>query len=167
METNKSNEYIPSAPVHPFDIVEDEIAARGLTKKEFSASIGMKPSNFSRMMKTKGEMTSEMALKLEAALDIPYSHWMRYYEAYLKDCVRLNVSPIGDTRSSHKENRHEDLYNKLFSTLLPIRERIESINVMLSTHRMDSSDNLTMEQITSIENDIHRLGRELCKLRLT
>ena len=89
METTKNSSYVPSSPVHPFDIVEDEIAARGLTKKEFAESIGMKPSNFSRMIKKKGELTSEMALKFEAALYIPYRHWMGYQEQYLKDCARL------------------------------------------------------------------------------
>lgn len=77
------------SPVHPFDIVVDEIEARGLTKKEFAESIGMKPSNLSRMINKRGALTSEMALKLEDALGIPFSHWMKFQEEYLKDCARL------------------------------------------------------------------------------
>lgn len=172
METNKTTSYIPSAPVHPFDIVEDEIAARGLTKKEFAESIGMKPSNFSRMLKKKGELTSEMAMKLEAALDIPYRHWMRFQEQYLKDCARLNLSSLNkttDSKSSHDEEgtAYEDIYQKIYSAIRPVRERMESINALLSSRDSNASDNISKEQISSIENDIHRLGRALCELRLS
>lgn len=172
METNKTTSYIPSAPVHPFDIVEDEIAARGLTKKEFAECIGMKPSNFSLMLKKKGELTSEMALKLEAALDIPYRHWMRYQEQYLKDCCRLNLSSLNeimDSKSSNHEEgtAYEDIYQKIYSAIRPVRERMESINVLLSSRDSNASDNISKEQLNSIENDIHRLGRVLCELRLS
>lgn len=168
METNKTTSYIPSSPVHPFDIVEDEITARGLTKKEFAESIGMKPSNFSRMMKKKGELTSEMALKLEAALDIPYRHWMRYQEQYLKDCARHNFASLNentDSRSANQEEgtAYEDIYQKLYLAIRPVRERMESINALLSSREKHISE----EQISSIENDIHRLGRALCELRLS
>ena len=172
METNKTISYIPSAPVHPFDIVEDEIAARGLTKKEFAESIGMKPSNFSRMLKKKGELTSEMALKLETALDIPYRHWMRYQEQYLKDCARHNLTSLNKTPDSKSLNpeegsAYEDIYQKIYLAIRPVKERMESINALLSSRDSNSSDNISKEQINSIENDIHRLGRALCKLRLS
>lgn len=172
METNKTTSYIPSVPVHPFDIVEDEIAARGLTKKEFAESIGMKPSNFSRMLKKKGELTSEMALKLEAALDIPYRHWMRYQEQYIKDCSRLNLSYSNENRvkeSSHPEKRidYEDIYLKISLAIRPVKERMESINALISNRERSATDYLTKEQISSIENDVHSLGRALCELRLS
>ena len=172
METNKTTSYTPSAPVHPFDIVEDEIVARGLTKKEFAESIGMKPSNFSRMLKKKGELTSEMALKLETALDIPYRHWMRYQEQYLKDCARHNLTSLNKTPDSKSLNpkegiAYEDIYQKIYLAIRPVKERMESINALLSSRDSNSSDNISKEQINSIENDIHRLGRALCKLRLS
>lgn len=172
METNKITSYTPFAPVHPFDIIEDEIIARGLTKKEFAECIGMKPSNFSRMLKKKGELTSEMALKLEAALDIPYRHWMRYQEQYLKDCARHKLSSLNETtdsKSSHNEEgtAYEDIYQKIYSAIRPVRERMESINVLLSSRDSNASDNISKEQLNSIENDIHRLGRVLCELRLS
>ena len=171
METNNTISYIPSTPVHPFGIVEDEIAARGLTKKEFAESIGMKPSNFCRMLKKKGELTSEMAIKLEAALDIPYRHWMRYQEQYLKDCSRLSMSTLNKntdkaTSRPGKTSAYEDIYPKISSAILPIKECMESLNALLSTLDRNASSSISKEQISSIENDIHRFGRELCKLRL-
>ncbi len=85
METSSINTYYPFAPVHPYDILEAELEARGISKKAFAQQIGMKPSNFSRMLSLRGELSSEMALKFEEVLDIPYLDWMRYQEAYLKD----------------------------------------------------------------------------------
>lgn len=172
METNNTYAYQPSVPVHPFDILEDEIEARGLSKKEFAEIIGMKPSNFSRMIKKKGELTSEMALKLEAALDIPYRHWMRYQEQYLKDCSLLRLSSLSgntdnDLSFRDKDVAYEDIYLKISSAIRPVRERLESINALLSTRDSNTSDKILKEQISSIENDFHRLGRELCKLRLS
>ncbi len=97
METNNINEYVPFSPVHPFEILEEELSARGITKKDFALQIGMKPSNLSRMLSNKGELSSEMALKLEIALGIPYLEWMRLQEAYIKDKMRTerrNGSPV-------------------------------------------------------------------------
>lgn len=172
METNKITSYSPSAPIHPFDIVEDEIEARGLTKKEFAESIGMKPSNFSRMIKKKGELTSEMALKLEAALDIPYRHWMRYQEQYIKDCAQHNLSALNKNKIKESSRHdigadHEDIYLRISLAIRPIKERMERINALISNKEMNATDNISKEQISSIENDIHMLGRALCELRLS
>ena len=95
METNNMNTYCPFTPVHPYDILEEELEARGISKKAFAQQIGMKPSNFSRMLSFRGELSSEMALKFEEVLDIPYLDWMKYQEAYLKDKRRLqkNTEP--------------------------------------------------------------------------
>lgn len=172
METNKINEYHSFYPIHPFEIVKDEIEARGLTKKEFAESIGMKPSNFSRMIKKKGTLTSEMALKLESVLGIPFSHWMRYQEEYMKDCVRLNNSksgsyPTEESSQSPKATAYEDFYAKITIAMRPIKDRMDRINSMILSQNADSPENLSKEQIVSIENDIHMLGKALCELRLS
>ena len=172
METSKIHEYRAFSPIHPFEIVEDEIEARGLTKKDFAESIGMKPSNFCRMIKKKGTLTSDMALKLESKLGIPFSHWMRYQEEYLKDRTRMNESSRGDT--SQKESSqittataYEDLYIKITTAMRPIKERLERINTMISTRNVNPTENLSMEQINTIEKDIHMLGKALCEFRLS
>lgn len=90
METNEKAPYLPIEPVHPYEILEDELKARGISKKEFALRLGMKASNFSRMLKDRGSLSSEMALRLEKELEIPYLDWMRYQEMYLKDVKRLD-----------------------------------------------------------------------------
>lgn len=172
METNRTNKYQSFSPVHPFEIVEDEIDARGLTKKEFAESIGMKPSNFSRMIRNKGALTSDMALKLECALGIPFSHWMKYQEEYLKDCTRLNVTlkdapHCNESSQNVKVTGYEDLYTKVAVAIRPIRERLEKINALILSRDSGNQEYISKDQIESIENDIHSLGKSLCELRLS
>lgn len=163
METNNKTHFFPSSPIHPFDILVDELKARGISKKDFAAQLGMKASNFCRMLKTKGSMSSETAIKLEKLLGIPYSQWMLFQEEYIKDCVRLNV-PLSD--EVVKDKSYEDIYEKLNSILKPILERTERINSFIHNHRSNSNEVLSIEEVNSMENDIHQLGKTLCKVKL-
>lgn len=98
METNEVKAYVPFHPVHPFEILKEELDARGISQKDFAESIGMKASNFSRMLKAKGELSSEMAFKLEDSLGIPYSHWMGFQEKYLRD-LRMEKGKVYNSKS--------------------------------------------------------------------
>lgn len=137
METNELNAFLPSRPVHPFEILEDEIVARGMSYKEFARQIDMAPSNFSRMLKMQGELTSEMAIKLEKALGIPYIEWMSYQESYLKDKARIEEKAIGEAADKGMEdllNKNinlEDFYKRLGLWLKPIKERLREIKLYI------------------------------------
>lgn len=163
METNNQDQFLPSSPIHPYDILEDELIARNIHKKDFAPLLGMKPSNFSRMLKARGNLSSETAMKLEEILGIPYSFWMKLQEAYLKNYIRLKCTP-NDTFEKDKSTK--DVYEKLNSILKPIIEGAEQINLFMHTLRLNSSDSLSLEEVNSIEADIHRLGKTLCKVKL-
>lgn len=81
----ETNEFIPFEPVHPYDILKDELSARGIRQKDFASKIGMQSSNFSRMLKEKTDIAPTFALTLEKELGIPYSDWMYFQEKYLTD----------------------------------------------------------------------------------
>ncbi|MDE6444364.1 MAG: hypothetical protein K2K64_08110 [Muribaculaceae bacterium] len=107
METNEIKDYYrPQEPVHPFDILEDELEAREISKKDFAIRIGMQPSNFSRMLKNRGDLSSELALKLEMQLGIPYLHWMKFQEDYLRD--KLGLQPFQHTNDAARSNHAID-----------------------------------------------------------
>lgn len=138
METNETKEYIPFAPVHPFDILKDELKARGIRNKDFAKSIGMAPSNFSRMLKAKGELTSEMAMKLEAQLGIPYLHWMGFYEDFIKDTVKIKERSIEEMKAKAQEEALDkavnmgELYKRFKLLLKPLAERLEFLSPFFS-----------------------------------
>lgn len=89
MVTSRGNEVKPMSPVHPFRILKGELEARGIKQKDFAERLGMKPSNFSRMINSDAELTPSLAIKLENELGIPYIHWMRMMGAYYKDMENL------------------------------------------------------------------------------
>ncbi|MDE7420410.1 MAG: helix-turn-helix domain-containing protein [Muribaculaceae bacterium] len=163
METNNQDQFFPSSPIHPYDILEDELKARDIQKKDFAPLLGMKPSNFSRMLKARGNLSSETAMKLEEILGIPYSFWMKLQEAYLRDCIRLSGTK---NISYEKDKSSKDIYEKLNSILKPIKEGAEQINLYMHNQRLNSNDSLSLEEVNSIEAYIHRLGKTLCKVKL-
>ena len=82
---NINEKFIPVQAIHPTELIEDELKARGMQKKELAELLGMKASNFSRFLRTKENITSSMALKLENALGIPADYWMDLQLEYEKD----------------------------------------------------------------------------------
>lgn len=109
METNKT--FIPHKPIHPFEILKDELKARDIRQKDFAKSLGMKDSNFSRLMKNKAPMTMQLALELEKQLGISCSFWMGLQEEYLRDLGRVKT-----------ENNQDAGLNSIMEHLASLRE---------------------------------------------
>lgn len=84
MET-KNNRVIPFKAIHPGEILNEELKERGLSQKEFSKIIDVRPSHLNELIKGKRNLNSEMAHKLEAGLNIPYKIWMDLQTGYLED----------------------------------------------------------------------------------
>ena len=81
---------IPIQAVHPTELIVDEIKARGISRKEMAARLGIQPSNFSRMISKKESITPQMANKLEGALDIPASMWLNMQAVYDRDVLEIS-----------------------------------------------------------------------------
>lgn len=89
METNRIDNAVPFMVVHPTELIKDEIKARGMSQKELAERMGMKPSNVSRMFKEKENITPALAAKLENALGINSSYWLRLQASYEKDVIAI------------------------------------------------------------------------------
>lgn len=85
MATSRKDSLVPFMATHPLEVVKDELKARGISHKEFASRIGIKPSNFSRMLREKQEITASFAAKLEEVLGIDASFWLRMQSSYIKD----------------------------------------------------------------------------------
>lgn len=83
--TKRLDNITPLSATHPMDVVKDELAARGISKKEFAERLGIKPSNLSRMFRNKQEVTVSFAEKLEEVLGIDASFWLKLQSSYIKD----------------------------------------------------------------------------------
>lgn len=79
METAKRiyrpDELQPSEPIHPGEMLKDELEARGISQKKFAAIIGMPYTAFNEMVNGKRPITTDTALKIEAATGIAASIW--------------------------------------------------------------------------------------------
>lgn len=73
--------------LHPGDIIQDELEARGIKKTDFAERLNMKASHFSELLHAKRNVSAATALKLEALLNIPAEYWLRvqvYYDLFIE-----------------------------------------------------------------------------------
>ncbi len=55
---------------HPGEILKDELEARGLSQRKFAQTIGVSYSVFNEVVNGKRPITTEYALKIEAATQV-------------------------------------------------------------------------------------------------
>ena len=66
-----ANDLTPFEPTHPGELIKDELESRNLTQSKLAESIGVSPSLLNEIIKGKRGVNTEMALLIEAALDVP------------------------------------------------------------------------------------------------
>ena len=72
METKlySKSDLVPSCPVHPGEIVKDELESRNISQRKFAALIGCSYSVLNEVLNGKRPVTTEYALRIEAAIGI-------------------------------------------------------------------------------------------------
>lgn len=79
-----ANNLYPSNPIHPGEMIKDEIEYRGISQKDLAAEIGLPASVLNEVLNGKRAVTTEYALLLEAALGIEADLWLRLQSEYNK-----------------------------------------------------------------------------------
>jgi HTH-type transcriptional regulator/antitoxin HigA len=77
--------------LHPGEVLEMELLARGLTKSRFAMDIKMYPSHMSDILKGKRNITEVIALKIESKLGISAEFWMRMQVEYNISLLRSKL----------------------------------------------------------------------------
>lgn len=70
------------ALIPPGDHLKEELEARGLTQKELARLMGTPPQVVSEICRGKKEITADIALDLERALETPAHIWMNLESQY-------------------------------------------------------------------------------------
>lgn len=70
IKTYSINDLVPSSPVHPGEIVKDELEARGISQRKFAMIIDCSYTVFNEILNCKRPLTTDYALRIEAALGI-------------------------------------------------------------------------------------------------
>lgn len=87
-----ANNLNPSSPIHPGEMIKDELDYRGISQKALAEEIGVPASVLNEVLNGKRAVSTEYALLLEAALGIDADLWLRLQSDYNKQVARSNLS---------------------------------------------------------------------------
>ena len=65
------DDYICARPVHPGEVLKDEIEYRGISQGKLAAQMGMSYKALNHILNERRPLTTQTAMMFEAALDIP------------------------------------------------------------------------------------------------
>lgn len=80
----------PSVPIHPGEILRDELKVRATSQRKFATLIDVSYSVLNEIINGKRPVTTEYALKIEAATSIPAYIWLDLQSAYNIQSARLD-----------------------------------------------------------------------------
>ena len=87
-----ANNLTPSEPIHPGELLKDEIEYRGISQKKLAESTGISYTVLNEVLNCKRSITTEYALLFEAALGIEASMWIRIQADYNMQTAKQNKS---------------------------------------------------------------------------
>ena len=87
-----ANNLLPFEPTHPGELIMDELEARNMTQAKLAENIGVSPSLLNEIIKGKRAVNTEMALMLEAAIDLPADMLLNMQTAYNMQMAKSNSS---------------------------------------------------------------------------
>ena len=85
-----ANNLLPFEPTHPGELIMDELEARNMTQAKLAENIGVSPSLLNEIIKGKRAVNTEMALMLEAAIDLPADMLLNMQSAYNMQMAKSN-----------------------------------------------------------------------------
>ena len=82
------DELICAEAIHPGEMLKDELQARGLSQRKFAGIIGMPYTAFNEIISGKRSITTDTALKIEAATGIAADLWLGLQADYNMQTAR-------------------------------------------------------------------------------
>ena len=86
-----ANNLLPFEPTHPGELIMDELEARNMPQGKVENN-GGSPSLLNEIIKGKRAVNTEMALMLEAAIDLPADMLLNMQSAYNMQMAKSNSS---------------------------------------------------------------------------
>ena len=75
--------------IHPGEIISDILEERNLTQKELARRAGVSETFLSEVIRGKQDISKELAIGLECALDVPRSFWLNLQANYDAEKIGL------------------------------------------------------------------------------
>lgn len=106
------NRYVPRRAVHPGEILNEEIKARGMQKKEVAKALGIPQSNLSEYINGRRNFTPEFCVKLEHTIPgIKADDWAKLQNKYDLVRARLEDADNKEQKALAKEEAIGKLLN--------------------------------------------------------
>lgn len=77
-----ANKLEPFRPTHPGEVLKDELEYRGISQKQLAAEMGISYTLLNEVLNGKRQVNTELALLVEAALDIPAESLLQMQARY-------------------------------------------------------------------------------------
>lgn len=87
-----ANKLEPFRPTHPGEVLKDELEYRGISQKQLAAEMGISYTLLNEVLNGKRQVNTELALLVEAALDIPAESLLQMQARYNMLTVKRNKS---------------------------------------------------------------------------
>lgn len=87
-----ANNLSPAEPTHPGELIKDELEAINLSQAKLAARIGVSPSLVNEIIKGKRAVSTEMALLIEAALDLAADLLLNLQYAYNMQVAKADAT---------------------------------------------------------------------------
>jgi addiction module HigA family antidote len=87
-----ANNLVPHKPIHPGDVLKEEIECRGISQRKLASQMGVSYSVLNEVLNCKRPVTTEYALLFEAALGIDAGIFIRMQADYDVQTIRQNKS---------------------------------------------------------------------------
>jgi addiction module HigA family antidote len=84
----KGAQTMARTPIHPGEILADELEEIGLSAKRLAEVIEVPPNRLSQLLAGKRSMTADTALRLSQYFGISAAFWMNLQSAYELDLAR-------------------------------------------------------------------------------
>ena len=87
-----ANNLIPSEPIHPGEILKDEIKYRGISQRKLARQMGISPTLLNEILNGKRAVSTEYALLFEAALGIDPEPLLKMQSDYNMQVAKADKS---------------------------------------------------------------------------
>lgn len=87
-----ANNLEPFRPTHPGEVLKDELEYRGISQKQLAAEMGISYTLLNEVLNGKRQVNTELALLVEAALDIPAESLLQMQARYNMLTTKRNKS---------------------------------------------------------------------------
>ena len=87
-----ANNLTPLEPIHPGEMIKDEIEYRGISQRKLAVQMGISPTLLNEILNGKRAISTEYALLFEAALGIDAEIWLRLQADYDMQVAKSNKS---------------------------------------------------------------------------